>query len=130
VSTVTGKKELSFQEVLTSHQATKVSKDDKLLYTAAQRSAEQRPHIPVSAQMPDHAMRLAGVSARDYYFDSDACVRTSAAVSLYYDFDALSLGTDAYNFEAEALGARMIYGKDSMPTIDFRDPLISPSARY
>jgi uroporphyrinogen-III decarboxylase len=36
----------------------------------------------------------------------------------------MAAGLDLYNIEIEALGGKMIYGENSMPTIDFRDPLI------
>ena len=67
---------------------------------------------------------LAGLSAKDYYFKVKPNCEAGAQVSGYYGFDSVSFGLDAYNIEIEALGGKMIYGDKSMPTIDFRDPLI------
>lgn len=80
--------------------------------------------IQVAAQCHDHTMLLAGLSAKDYYFNTKLNCDAGAQVSGYYGFDSVSFGLDAYNIEIEALGGKMIYGEKSMPTIDFRDPLI------
>lgn len=84
-----------------------------------------KPDFPaISAQMHDHAMTLAGVPARRYYTDARFFVDVMMSVFAYYDMDLpLPIG-DTYNYEAEAMGARMIYGEDSMPTIDLSEPLI------
>lgn len=80
--------------------------------------------IQVAAQCHDHTMMLAGLSAKDYYFNVKPNCEAGAQVSGYYGFDSVSFGLDAYNIEIEALGGKMVYGDNSMPTIDFRDPLI------
>jgi uroporphyrinogen-III decarboxylase len=84
----------------------------------------ERPWIHVTAQMHDHAMTLAGVPARKYYWDARLLVDTIAEVTAYYEMDGMNAGSDVYNFEIEGLGGKMIYGENSMPTIDFRDPLV------
>ena len=89
-------------------------------------TAEQEPNrFPVAAQMHDHCMRLAGVSARKFYYDPMVNVKVGAAVAAYYGIDSPLAIPDVYNYEAEAMGQKMIYGEDSMPTIDFREPLVS-----
>jgi uroporphyrinogen-III decarboxylase len=73
-------------------------------------------------------MVLSGTAARKFYFDATSFVDAQLAVQLYYRFDNISLTDDVYNFEAESLGARMIYGENSMPAVDFRQPLIQKPA--
>lgn len=80
--------------------------------------------IQIAAQCHDHTMTLAGVPAKKYYFDAKTNVEVGALVAGYYGLNSMSIGFDAYNIEIEALGGKMIYGENSMPTIDFRDPLI------
>ncbi len=74
--------------------------------------------------MHDHTMKLAGIPANKFYFDAKTNIEASVLVSRYYGFDAIAPGLDLYNVEIEALGGKMIYGENSMPTIDFRNPLI------
>jgi uroporphyrinogen-III decarboxylase len=45
-------------------------------------------------------------------------------VGRYYNLDSPAGGHDIYDLEVEALGGKLIYGENSMPTIDFREPLI------
>ena len=90
--------------------------------------ADTKNWSPVMAQIHDHTMVVAGVPASRFYHDATSFVDAQVAVQSYYGLDELEFINDAYNFEAEALGARMIYGKESMPTIDFREPLIKKPA--
>lgn len=79
---------------------------------------------PIAAQMHDHAMYLAGVPAKKFYYDAQTFFNTMLSVFLYYGMDMALFFGDVYNFEVEALGGTMIYGENSMPTVDFTDPLI------
>jgi uroporphyrinogen-III decarboxylase len=79
---------------------------------------------PVAAQMHDHAMYLAGVPAKKFYYDAPTFFNTMLSVFMYYGMDLAIFFGDAYNYEAEALGAKMVYGENSMPTVDFTEPLI------
>jgi uroporphyrinogen-III decarboxylase len=85
---------------------------------------QERPWVRVFAQMHDHAMFLAGVPARTFYWDARTFVDTIAEVTAYYDMDNLTAVADVYNFEIEGMGAKMVYSDNAMPTIDFRDPLV------
>ena len=87
-------------------------------------AAQKHSRIPIMALMSDHSMFLAGVPAKKFYSDARVNVSTTAAVAAYYGFDSASGGGDTYNYEAEALGQRLIYSDNAMPTADFRDPLI------
>ncbi len=79
-------------------------------------------------QIHDHAMTVAKVPARKYYWDGDLLVDVHLAVCRWYTFDSATIISDAYNLEVEALGAKMIYSDNAMPTVDVSDPLIkSPS---
>jgi uroporphyrinogen-III decarboxylase len=75
-------------------------------------------------QIHDHAMTVAKVPARKYYWNAELLVNTHLAVDRWYGFDSDTIIADAYNFEVEALGAKMIYSDDAMPTVDVSDPLI------
>ncbi|MBW2615924.1 MAG: hypothetical protein JRD02_07095, partial [Deltaproteobacteria bacterium] len=63
--------------------------------------------MPIMAQMYDHAMSLAGVSAKKFYSDAKSHVNTVAAVAAYYGLDSATGGGDTYNYEAEAMGQKM-----------------------
>ena len=79
-------------------------------------------------QIHDHAMTVAKVPARKYYWNADLLVNTHLAVDRWYGFDSDTVVADAYNFEVEALGAKMIYSDNAMPTVDVSDPLIKSGA--
>ncbi len=78
----------------------------------------------LAPQIHDHAMTVAKVPARKYYFDAELLVDTQIAVERWYGFDAPMITADNYNFELEALGARMVYSDYGMPTVDTNQPLI------
>lgn len=76
-------------------------------------------------QIHDHAMTVAQVPARRYYWDAELLVAVQVAVERWYRFDTYTIIPDAYNFEVEGLGASMIYSDNAMPTVDTSRPLIS-----
>jgi uroporphyrinogen-III decarboxylase len=76
------------------------------------------------AQIHDHAMTVARVPARLYYWNAELLLDTHMAVNHWYRFDSGTVLADAYNFEVEALGARMIYSDNAMPTVDVSNPMI------
>ena len=78
----------------------------------------------VSAQIHEHAMTVAKVPAKKFFSDGKTSVETMYWVSKWYGVDIPNMISDVYVMEAEALGAKMIYSDYSMPTIDFREPLI------
>src|SRR3989337_185106 len=88
------------------------------------KTASERPWIPVTAQMPDHVMALAGIPAKTFYWDAGTFVDAMAKVTAYYDMDGLMPAADVYNFEIEAMGGKMVYSDNAMPTIDHRVPII------
>src|SRR5512136_1971295 len=79
-------------------------------------------------QIHDHAMTVAKVPARKYYWNANLLVDVHLAVDRWYGFDSDTIVADAYNFEVEALGAKMIYSDLAMPTVDVSDPLIKSGA--
>ncbi|MFX0075176.1 MAG: uroporphyrinogen decarboxylase family protein [Candidatus Hermodarchaeota archaeon] len=87
-------------------------------------SSGDKGYINISAQCHDHVMHLAEAPAKKFYTDLNYNFGLGALVGKYYDFDSPVGGHDAYNIEVEALGGKLIYGENSMPTIDFRQPLI------
>jgi uroporphyrinogen-III decarboxylase len=81
--------------------------------------------VPVMGpQIHDHAMTVAKVPARRYYWDASLLVDVHLAVDRWYGFDSYTIVPDAYNFEVEALGAKFIYSDGAMPTVDTNEPLI------
>jgi uroporphyrinogen-III decarboxylase len=82
----------------------------------------------IGPQIHDHAMTVAQVPARQYYFDAELLVNVQMAVERWYGFDTYTIIPDAYNFEVEALGAKMIYSDIAMPTVDTNVPLIKEPA--
>ena len=83
-----------------------------------------KDHINVVVQCHDHVMYLAEVPAKKFFTDLNFNFELGGLVAKYYDFDSPAGGHDSYNIEVEALGGKLIYGENSMPTIDFRQPLI------
>ncbi len=79
-------------------------------------------------QIHDHAMTVARVPARLYYWNAELLVDTHLAVDRWYGFDSDTIIADAYNFEVESLGAKMIYSDNAMPTVDVSEPLIKTGA--
>lgn len=77
------------------------------------------------AQIHDHAMTVAKVPARLYYWNAELLLDAQMAVNRWYNFDSGTVLADAYNFEVEALGAKMIYSDSAMPTVDVSSPLIT-----
>ncbi|NVM52349.1 MAG: hypothetical protein HWN66_01515, partial [Candidatus Helarchaeota archaeon] len=73
------------------------------------------PSVPVAAQMHDHTMFLAQTPAKVFYYDAKKFVEDTADVVGYYQMDDMVPIGDAYNYEIEALGGKMIYGENSMP---------------
>jgi uroporphyrinogen-III decarboxylase len=83
--------------------------------------------ISIIAQCHDHVMYLTKVPAKQFYNDFKLNYEMGDLVGRYYNLDGPAGGFDAYDLEVEALGGKLIYGENSMPTIDFRDPLIKSS---
>jgi uroporphyrinogen-III decarboxylase len=82
----------------------------------------------IAPQIHDHAMTVARVPASKYYWNADLLVRTQIAVERWYGFGLFTVIPDSYNFEVEALGAKMIYSDAAMPTVDLNEPLIKSPA--
>jgi uroporphyrinogen-III decarboxylase len=87
-------------------------------------SSGDKGHIAIAAQCHDHVMYLTEVPAKTFFTDFNLNFELGALVGKYYDLDSPAGGFDSYNLEVEALGGKLIYGENSMPTIDFRQPLI------
>ncbi|MDY7079977.1 MAG: uroporphyrinogen decarboxylase family protein [Chloroflexota bacterium] len=79
-------------------------------------------------QSHDHTMTIAKVPARKFYWDAKLLVDAHVAVQRWYGFDSYTIIPDAYNFEVEALGAKMVYSDRAMPTVDTSEPLIKERA--
>jgi uroporphyrinogen-III decarboxylase len=82
----------------------------------------------VGPQSHDHCMIVAKVPARKYYWDANLLASVQIAVQRWYGFETYNVIADPYNFEVEALGGKMIYSDNAMPTVDTNDPLIKSPA--
>ena len=80
--------------------------------------------ITIGAQCHDHVMYLTKSPAKKFYSDLAFNFEMGEIVGRYYNLDSPAGGHDIYDLEVEALGGKLIYGENSMPTIDFREPLI------
>lgn len=84
---------------------------------------------PCFAQMHEHVQYVTGVPPDEFYIkDATRMSEATKQVNDWYGMDIALPFTDAYDFEAEALGAEMIYGGVDMPTIDYSRPLITGPA--
>lgn len=91
----------------------------------AQMMGKRADRVPfMGAQMHDHAMTVARVPARKFYWDAELMVDVHFAVGRWYGFDSDAIVGDTYNLEVEALGGKMIYSDNAMPTVDTSHPLI------
>ena len=80
--------------------------------------------VPVSAQMPEHVPFLCGLSTADFFQRPPCFVKGMLAVHQYYDLDIVYLFYDVYNIEAEAMGAKLVWGEKSVPGLDAAVPLV------
>ncbi len=80
--------------------------------------------IPFIAQMHEFSMKCKGVLGRDFYTKPELFVRSILETTRDFGFDTPSLIWDAYNIEAEALGAKLVLFDDMAPAIDNVDPII------
>ncbi len=97
-----------------------------MLATVTGKHGETVPFI--APQIHDHAMTVAQVPARKYYWDADLMVSTQIAVERWYGLGLFTVIPDSYNYEVEALGGKMIYSDNAMPTVDLNNPLIKTPA--
>jgi uroporphyrinogen-III decarboxylase len=87
-------------------------------------SGGDKGSLTIGAQCHDHVMYLTKSPAKKFYSDFTFNFEMGELVGRYYNLDSPAGGHDIYDLEVEALGGKLIYGENSMPTIDFRDPLI------
>jgi len=104
----------------------KLSPDGRVIATMIGKHADRIPFK--GPQIHDHAMTVAKVPAYKYYWDAELLVDVQIAIDRWYGFDSYTIVPDIYNFEVEALGAKMIYSDNAMPSVDFREPLIKKPA--
>jgi uroporphyrinogen decarboxylase len=78
--------------------------------------------MPVFMQIHDHAAKIAGIKLKGMCTDPKMALYAALYAGVKYELDAIFNAADAYNFEAEALGAKMLYPEDSFPVI--LEPLI------
>jgi len=101
----------------------KLSNLGRVIATMMGKHADRVPFM--GPQIHDHAMTVAKVPARLYYWDSQLLLDVHLAINRWYGFDTGTIIADAYNFEVEALGAKFIYSDTAMPTVDTNHPLIN-----
>lgn len=84
--------------------------------------------IPLTAQIHEHAARLAGIPPSRFYTEARTFVEVMLAVNDYYGFDLPRITGDVYNLEVEALGQKLLWGEEATPTVDAADPQIKGPA--
>jgi uroporphyrinogen decarboxylase len=83
---------------------------------------QEPDRLPIFMQIHDHAAKMAGVTVKDMCTDSKKMLYAQLYTAVKYKFDQVAAFADLYNFEAEALGAKMLFPDDSFPVI--LEPLI------
>lgn len=78
---------------------------------------QEPDRMPVYTQIHDHAARIAGITVREMCTNAKKVFYAQLFASITYKLDAVTTAADAYNFEAEILGAKMLYPEDSFPVI-------------
>ena len=95
---------------------------------AAARDGTRNGGVPFIAQMHEFAMVVSGTRGDRFYTDAETFVRGICTTTRDFGFDTPSFVWDAYNIEAEALGARLVLFEDMAPALDNVDPLIASEA--
>ncbi len=83
---------------------------------------QEPDRMPVFMQIHDHAARVAGITLREMCTDYKKALYAGLYAAIRYKLDTAAAAADAYNFEAEALGAKILFPEDSFPVI--LEPLI------
>jgi uroporphyrinogen decarboxylase len=83
---------------------------------------QEPDRLPVVMQIHDHAARVAGVTVKEICTDPKKLLYAQLFAAVKYKFDTVGALADVYNFEAEALGAKVFFPQDSFPVI--LEPLI------
>lgn len=91
-------------------------------------NATAAPWMGLTGVTPDHAIWLSKAPAEKIFSDAEANIKLVAAAAAYYGQSGVMGMLDGYNIEVEAVGAKMIYGHGSLPTVDYREPFISGPA--
>lgn len=84
-------------------------------------------YVPLgTAQIHVHAMTVAGADPERFHRrDGKYCTDVQINVQKWYGFETpMGMAPEAYNYEVEALGGKLIRSTDHMGTIDQSDPLI------
>ena len=84
--------------------------------------------VPFIAQLHEFSMACGGHRGDRFYTDAETFVRGICTTTRDFGFDTPSFTWDAYNIEAEALGAELVLFEDMAPALDNVDPLIASEA--
>ena len=81
---------------------------------------------PVGAQIHVHAMTVAKADPKRFFHtDGRYCTAVQTYVQKWYEFEQpLAIAPEAYNYEVDALGGKLLKTENHMSSIDHRDPLI------
>lgn len=83
---------------------------------------QEPDRLPVFMQIHDHSAKVAGIPLREMCTEPKKMLYAQLYAAVKYKFDTVIMFADAYNYEAEALGAKMLFPEDSFPVI--LEPLI------
>jgi 5-methyltetrahydrofolate--homocysteine methyltransferase len=95
---------------------------------AQARDGARNGGVPFIAQMHEFSMAVSGARGDRFYTDAETFVRGICTTTRDFGFDTPSFIWDAYNVEAEALGAKLVLFEDMAPALDNVDPLIVSEA--
>jgi uroporphyrinogen decarboxylase len=83
---------------------------------------QETDRLPIFMQIHDYAAKMAKVTVKDMCTNPKKMLYAQLYTAVKHRFDQVVTMADAYNFEAEALGAKMLFPEDSFPVI--LEPLV------
>jgi len=79
----------------------------------------------ITAQMHEHVLKIKNIDGNKLYTNSKLLVDGIVDIYKKYGFSEPGLGYDVYNIEAEAIGQKLIFFKDSSPQTSQKSYLIN-----
>lgn len=89
---------------------------------AANRGIPDR--VPVIAQMPEFARKELSLGPREFYSNPELIAAGTLEIAERFDIDSPYLDFDVYNIEPEGLGMEVFWSDESLPDLNYSQPLI------
>ena len=87
-------------------------------------SGNTAEHVPFVQQSHEFNMKYTGINAREYYSNPEKLIYGAFRTAKDMGFETPDYCWDAYNVEAEAIGATLITFDDLTPAIDNINPMV------